>query len=525
MKKIITFFIVFLFVFVSGVNAVHLSDETFQDEFIGTQSSVDNGGLMDSAWPMYCHDVRHTGRSPYGKEGDYFVEKWRFFVGGTQASSPAIDENGTLYLGAGYIGGGEWEFFAVYPNGTLKWRYKAANVFDSSPAIAEDGTIYVGCNSGYLFAFNPDGTRRWKRTVGAGWVTSSPVIDENGIIYVASVDGKNIRAFYPNGTIKWNYKTNGLIFNSPALDKNGTLYIGSQDFHLYAIYKNNGSLKWKFKTGGKVGAPPTIGGDGIIYFGSNDHNLYALYPNGTLKWRFSVGYDALTSSPAFSKEGNIYFGCHAGFIYCLDSDGKEKWCYQTNSEISEPVTIDINGIIYAGDWDGTFYALNPDGTARWKYFTDDYIMVSPVISEDGTIYFSNWDEYLYALELIDIDNEPPLKPNVDGPMEGKQRKEYTFTATTTDPNGDNVSYFFDWDHDNENSDWTDFIPSGESVSVKYIFYLKGTYNIKVRAQDEHGADSKWTTFEVNIPRTRASSYHWLLERFPLLERLMNLILT
>ena len=29
--------------------------------------SISDGGLMDSSWPMFQHDVRHTGRSPYGE--------------------------------------------------------------------------------------------------------------------------------------------------------------------------------------------------------------------------------------------------------------------------------------------------------------------------------------------------------------------------------------------------------------------------------------------------------------------------
>jgi hypothetical protein len=28
-------------------------------------SSQPSDGPMDSSWPMYCHDVKHTGRSPY----------------------------------------------------------------------------------------------------------------------------------------------------------------------------------------------------------------------------------------------------------------------------------------------------------------------------------------------------------------------------------------------------------------------------------------------------------------------------
>jgi len=486
-----------------------------------TQSSVDNGGLMDSAWPMYCHDVRHTGRSPYGADGNFGVVKWKLWIKQLPCSSPAIDENGTIYIGSG-----DYELFAIYSNGTEKWQFKTNGIIRSSPAIAEDGTIYVGSGDSHLYAFYPNGTLKWRCAIGDGWVSSSPVIDENGIIYAASVNGLNICAVYPNGTKKWDFKTGGMVYDSPALDENGIVYIGSNDGYLYTIYTNNGTIKWKYKTDGKIGSAPTIGDDGIIYFGSNDAYLYALYPNGTLKWKFSVRWDALTSSPALGKDGNIYFGCHAGYIYCLDSDGNEKWRYPTDAEISHPVAIDKNGIVYAGSWGGTFYALNPDGTARWKFKTRDAILCSPVIGEDGTIYVASWDGYLYALEIIEIENEPPLKPTVDGPTKGRVRKKCTFTAVATDPDGDNVSYFFDWG-DDKTSCWTDFVPSGTSTTKKHTWYLEDIYTVKVKAQDEYGADSQWTTLEVKItPRTRAKSYlwyQWFIERFPLLERLLSLI--
>jgi hypothetical protein len=101
----------------------------------------------------------------------------------------------------------------------------------------------------------------------------------------------------------------------------------------------------------------------------------------------------------------------------------------------------------------------------------------------------------------------------------------TFTAVATDPDGDNISYFFDWG-DDENSGWTGFVPSGTSINMKYTWYPEDTYTVKVKAQDEYGADSQWATLEVKIPRNRASSnlwYHWFLESFPLLNRLLYLI--
>jgi outer membrane protein assembly factor BamB len=484
---------------------------------------------IDSPWPMYCHDTRHTGRSPYGKEGDCYKVKWKFWMDDVLKSSPAIDKNGILY-----VGDFEYCLNAIHSNGTEKWHYKTDGPIQSSPAIGEDGTIYVGSDDGRLYAFNPNGTKKWKAGVGDGWVYSSPVIDENGIIYVASVNGKNIKAFYPNGTTKWDFKTGDLIYDSPAIDENGILYIGSRDSYLYAIYKDNGTLKWKYKTGYAIGGGPTIDDDGTIYFGSNDHYLYALYPDGTLKWKFSVGWDALTSSPALGTDGYIYFGCHAGYIYCLNSStGKENWRYPTycnwDHEVSAPVAIDNNGIIYAGDWSGTLFALNPDGTARWKFKTGDAIMVSPVIAEDGTVYITSWDGYLYALEIIDINNNPPQKPTLKGPANGIPRLNYKFTATSTDPDGDNISYFFDWEHEHDNSGWTEFVPSGTSISRRYTFYLDGSYTVKVKAQDEYGADSPWETLDVIIPRKKQSIDNLFLrflekhpQLFPILRQILNL---
>jgi hypothetical protein len=43
-------------------------------------------------------------------------------------------------------------------DGTLKWTFHTQGIVVSSPAIANDGTIYVGSESQRLFALNPNGT-------------------------------------------------------------------------------------------------------------------------------------------------------------------------------------------------------------------------------------------------------------------------------------------------------------------------------------------------------------------------------
>lgn len=55
--------------------------------------------------------------------------------------------------GGGTPGGG-------FPGGetSQQWTFTAAGPINSSPAIGNDGTIYVGSEDSNLYAMNPDGT-------------------------------------------------------------------------------------------------------------------------------------------------------------------------------------------------------------------------------------------------------------------------------------------------------------------------------------------------------------------------------
>ena len=166
-----------------------------------------NGSLMDSAWPMYCHDTRHTGRSPYSTVNATGVVKWRTAIFGPVYGGSAIDNDGVIYIGS-------FDLNAVYPNGTLKWKYNAGHAILCAPAIDENGRIYFGtvAGNGRLYAMNPNGTVKWTYPTG-GDLDSSPVIGDDGTIYVGS--GSNtIHAIYPNGTRKWVFNTNHVVLSS-----------------------------------------------------------------------------------------------------------------------------------------------------------------------------------------------------------------------------------------------------------------------------------------------------------------------
>ena len=474
-------------------------------------------GPMDSAWPMFQHDTKHTGRSPFGDTGNLGVLKWKFKMDGTVDPPPIIGEDETIY-----IGGADY-FYAIHPNGSVKWRYEFKyGAVDYGAAIDENGTIYFGtmdADYNYFYSLNYNGTLKWKYPIGHH-VRTSPIIGGDGTIYFGS-DNKNIYALYPNGTLKWKFKTGGLIQSSPAIDDDGIIYCGSSDHYLYAFYPN-GTVKWKFDAGSWAGGDaPTIGDDGTIYFGSVEGVFYALYHNGSRKWRLTLGCNVVSSS-ALAENGTLYVaaykpGITGAYIYSINPNGTINWRYEVEDEaMSASPAIDKYGIIYVGGWRGSnpecgnLYALNPDGTLRWFFHTGDSIYSSAAIGEDGTVYFGSWDRYLYAIKIID--NDSPEKPSIDGPFSGNPRTEYIYTAVASDPDGDNVSYFFDWG-DGSSSGWTEFVPSGVSVNCSHSWRFRGSYVVKVRAKDDYGFLGDWSKLEVKIPKVRQVSYNFYLRFF------------
>ena len=108
--------------------------------------------------------------------------------------------------------------------------------------------------------------------------------------------------------------------------------------------------------------------------------------------------------------------------------------------------------------------------------------------------------------------EAPEKPSTpDGPTEGKVGTEYAYTASTTDPQGDDVHYWFEWG-DGTNSGWVGPYPSGETGSASYAWTEKGDYSIKVKAKDPEGHESIWSDpLPVTMPKNKNGVYiEWLI---------------
>jgi hypothetical protein len=113
-------------------------------------------------------------------------------------------------------------------------------------------------------------------------------------------------------------------------------------------------------------------------------------------------------------------------------------------------------------------------------------------------------------------NNPPNTPTISGPTKGEPGKIYRFTIIGTDPDSDMVSGFVDWG-DNTTTDWVGPYDSGEVFSVTHSWNVKGTYAVKVKIKDVHGAESGWATLSVKMPTKFGITtpfLYWLFEQFP-----------
>ncbi len=149
--------------------------------------TVSHAQLASSPWPMFHHDLWHTGLSPYDTSANPGLPKWAF------ANSDEISWSSAVIAPdrAIYSGSDDDNIYAVNPDGTLKWKFPTGGPIWSAPAIGTDGTIHCGSDDHNLYALTDEGqgnvTEKWVFATGSD-VRSSPAIGADGTIYVGSQD-------------------------------------------------------------------------------------------------------------------------------------------------------------------------------------------------------------------------------------------------------------------------------------------------------------------------------------------------
>jgi hypothetical protein len=178
------------------------------------------------------------------------------------------------------------------------------------------------------------------------------------------------------------------------------------------------------------------------------------------------------------------------------------WLYtytdNINTEYSDYIGLTL--IHYGYMWGSDHNSFWDEGYAAVFYFeyteTPYYHTAQDTIAHINASYaVKNMKLILATLaELAEAGllSNPPATPVLTGPDTGVINEMYTYNAVTTEPDGENIYYFFDWG-DGSNSGWLGPYNSGQEGVAQKSWSATGTYMVRAKAKDINHVQSGWST--------------------------------
>ena len=204
--------------------------------------------------------------------------------------------------------------------------------------------------------------------------------------------------------------------------------------------------------------------------------------DGTYKPKLTVNYNRPPNIPSSPSPSNHATGI--GINTDLSWTGGDP--------DSDTVTYDIyfgtssNPPLITSDYTTTTYDQGPMNF-NTKYYWK-------IVAKDGytTTTGPIWD-------FTTASNQAPAKPSTpSGPASGYIGVEYEYQTSTTDPEGQQIYYLFDWG-DGTTSGWLGPYSSGAIAKSKHDWDSVGTYDVRVKAKDSLNQESAWSdTLSVTI---------------------------
>jgi len=520
---------------------------------------------MDSAWPMYCHDVRHTGRSPYTQElfasdgatGDLFG--YSVSIDGDYALIGAAedDDNGG-YSGSAYIfkrDGTVW----TEQSKLLPFDGEAHEVFGVSVSIDGDYAIigaahdnHNGYYSGSAYIFKRNGTI---------WTEQSKLFPS---------DAKKDQQFGCSVSMDGDYAIIGALGDKIYGEYSGSAYIFKRNGAVWAeqsklvpsdgeiclCFGNSVSIDGDYAIIGAPGDNDNGYGSGSAYVFKRDGTVWTeqsklLASDGEPYESFGLESISINSDYAIiGARGDDDNGIRSGSAYIFKRDGN-IWIQQVKLLPSDgeaygyfgtSVSIDGDNALIGADYDddngneaGSIYVYKRDGLTWSRHvkllapdgIKDDLFGCSVAIAGDNAIIGAKGaDGYepgsgsAYVFKNISEFQSPSI-PSINGPTHGKVLFKHIFIISAIDPYDDDVYYYINWG-DNATNDWIGPYDSGEEISVSHRWLKQGSFEIRIKARNTIGV-SDWGTLTATIPRDKATNniLFWrLVERFPILQKIL-----
>ena len=396
---------------------------------------------------------------------------------------------------------------------------------------ADGGYVFAGSvsySAFYIWAWvaklSSSGDMEWQKYFDSACSANSIHQTTDGGYIVAGMIGNSIdRNFWiaklaPNGAAEWEKTLGGSYFdgaNSVQQTSDGgyvvTGYANSYDGNvggnhggsdLWVVKLNSGGdMQWQKCLGGSdndggtsiqqttdggyiiAGYTSSNNGDVSLNQGSEDYWVVKIDSEGTIQWQRCLGgstADAANSVRQTSDGGYVVAG------YSLSNDGEASYNHGYIDFLV--VKLDPNGTT---EW----YKCLGGSIADWAYGIQQtadggYIVAGSTDSNDGDVS-GNHGASDFWVAKIKPQTTPTTPTQPLGPALGSPGVSYSYTTSATDPNGGPLKYTFDWGDETASSQ-TGYISSGTTASASHAWSNIGTYQARVRAENDSGVLSDWS---------------------------------
>lgn len=229
-----------------------------------------------------------------------------------------------------------------------------------------------------------------------------------------------------------------------------------------------------------LGNSPNIGFDVELSMGFDPELDFLDFPIslGEPQWNIATDID-------ITINGNIKF-------HGINIPVEEEFLDMPISDSLEALSTELINV-EAGEFESFKISGELGDTSNLWYSSEAGYLTRVQIAKDFPLGY----EFGCTLELLSTNynhpenNGAPDIPSINGLDKGKKGEEYEYIVSTTDPDGEDVYYKIDWG-DGTCSDWLGPNASGEEVTVKHTWTSDATFNIRAKAKDINGYQTRWS---------------------------------
>ncbi len=188
---------------------------------------------------------------------------------------------------------------------------------------------------------------------------------------------------------------------------------------------------------------------------------------------------------------SIYQSGEYPYYFVALVDDKNTQAAQRNDEFN---LYGFPSAFFDGGYKVLLGGQSSDSTARNYIKTSGKRDVHEVNLSVSVTWLGSGDLSIhFTITNNELINPPDTPSAPSGPQSGYAHVEYTYSAVTSDPNGDKILYKFDWG-DGSFSDWIGPKTSGTPVTVKHMWNADGVYQVRVKAKDVGGGghETEWS---------------------------------